>query len=722
MSAPFRNLTTQAKLWRIVGLVSSVIGMLCYAWSLSSKNVDGKYHVLKISLYGVVSFTIICVMLFARKVRFSNNFLLVALVEVFALMLTSLYNFFSDKDLDKTLDVFSLISNGSFALVLLSIMKQIDLPFEAELLNFYLGCLVTQLMNINLGLVLVGAAYCYFLNVLRSYSDIELEIGTASHEEHVAIQIDTGKGEEREADTDHTSQLYLLLGIEIKNEETVMYPHDFEAKLMEAMASGFVKEHCYHVFCCWRRQVLEEELLLKDLKSIEEVHMMPLKHLKDEVGRWIKASKDAFGELFPNEQHLCNRVFEFSPFADRSFMEVCHEPSILLLNFFANAVASTSRSPQRLFIMLFVFETLNELLPNLESMFSGKEGCVVLNEANRICKRLREAIRGVFLEMENLIRQDPAKVVVSGGGLHPTNRYVMNYLFVACDCWKTLELAFNDEGSLPCSSLSLQVTQVLELLESNLKANSKIYKDSSMSSIFMMNNWMYMVHKVKKCELGKVLGDEWIQKHIVKMRQYLVHYQRSSWDQIHGMLNIDNNESLAHDESAVSWKEKLELFKRKFEEICLNQSTWVVIDDHLREVMKSSLKKNLLPAFENFIARFQNAINPRENMDMHEEFGAQGVATHIDKLFQGKDEHRNPRTIQPTWNVVLRSTQDFYEWRKCAEKTIVNSSYPRCICRNDQGCRARKHVQQIQENPKLYMTNYSGFHTCSVLYMLHNAP
>lgn len=34
-------------------------------------------------------------------------------------------------------------------------------------------------------------------------------------------------------------------------------------------------------------------------------------------------------------------------------------------------------------------------------------------------RNLGEAIRGIFMELENLIRRDPAKAAVPGGGLHP---------------------------------------------------------------------------------------------------------------------------------------------------------------------------------------------------------------------------------------------------------------------------------------------------------------
>ncbi|OIV96880.1 hypothetical protein TanjilG_00462 [Lupinus angustifolius] len=39
-------------------------------------------------------------------------------------------------------------------------------------------------------------------------------------------------------------------------------------------------------------------------------------------------------------------------------------------------------------------------------------------------------------------------------------------------------------------------------------------------------------------------------------------------------------------------------------------------------------------------------------------------------------------------------------------------SYFRCSKKYDQGCRAKKQVQRVQENPDMYHTTYIGIHTC----------
>ncbi|KAF5930743.1 hypothetical protein HYC85_031616 [Camellia sinensis] len=231
------------------------------------------------------------------------------------------------------------------------------------------------------------------------------------------------------------------------------------------VAAGYGKE-CSHAYSSCRREFLEESLSRLGLQklSIEEVHKMPWSDLEDEIDRWTKAANVALRILFPSERRLCDRVFfGFSSAADLSFMEVCRGSMIQLLSF-ADAIAIGSRAPERLFKVLDVFETLRDLMPEFEAVFSDQYCVFLRNEAITIWKRLGESIKGIFMELENLIRRDPAKSAVPGGGLHPITRYVMNYLRAACRSRQTLEQVFEEimappsggDRSLPSSPLSVQ--------------------------------------------------------------------------------------------------------------------------------------------------------------------------------------------------------------------------------------------------------------------------
>ncbi|KAL7124710.1 hypothetical protein ABFS83_14G067000 [Erythranthe nasuta] len=412
------------------------------------------------------------------------------------------------------------------------------------------------------------------------------------------------------------------------------------------VAAGYVKE-CSHAYSTCRRDFLEESFSRLGLSklSIDDVHRMQWTQLEDEIEKWIKAINLGVRILFPSERRLCDRIFfTLSSAADLSFMEVCRGSTIQLLNF-ADAVAIGSRAPERLFKVLDVYETVRDLMPEIELIFSDQYCSSLRNEAVTIWKRLGESIRGIFMELENLIRRDPAKDAVPGGRLHPITRYVMNYLRAACRARETLEQVFEESGGSnldyrkgndsSSSSLAVQMEWIMELLESNLEAKSKTYRDSALCSVFMMNNGRYIVQKVRDNDLGVLLGDDWVRKHTAKVRQYHVNYQRSSWSKVLGVLKLDNNFSASPNRGSKNLKEKLKLFNSYFEEICKTQSSWVIFDDQLREELRSSISVALCNAYRNFIARLQSVPDISKNADRYIRYRVEDIEARINELFQG---------------------------------------------------------------------------------------
>ncbi|XP_023519989.1 exocyst complex component EXO70B1-like isoform X2 [Cucurbita pepo subsp. pepo] len=410
------------------------------------------------------------------------------------------------------------------------------------------------------------------------------------------------------------------------------------------VAAGFEKE-CSHAYSSCRREFLEESLSRLGLQklSIDEVQKMQWHDLEEEIERWMKAISVSLRVLFPSERHLCERVFVgLSSTANLSFMEVCRGSTIQLLNF-ADAVAIGSRAPERLFKIIDMFETLRDLMPEFDSVFADQYCSFLRNEALTIWKSFGGTIKGIFMELENLIRRDPAKTPVPGGGLHPITRYVMNYLRAACKSRQTLEQVFEevaltskdyskleDRAAASSSSLSVQMEWIMEVLESNLEAKSKIYKDLSLSSVFLMNNGRYIVQKVKDSELGSVLGEDWIRKHSVKNRQYLGNYLRSSWSKVIGVLKVDSG-SLA----PAAMKEKLQSFNVQFEQVCQTQSTWVIFEHQLREEARISVAKTLLPAYQKFVGRYQSLPELAKRTDRYLKYTVEDVEGRITELFEG---------------------------------------------------------------------------------------
>ncbi|XP_071719981.1 exocyst complex component EXO70B1-like [Rutidosis leptorrhynchoides] len=403
------------------------------------------------------------------------------------------------------------------------------------------------------------------------------------------------------------------------------------------VSAGYGKELSY-VYSTFRKEFIEESLSRLGFTSLQNKSSRCLIDSDAdndvEIEKWSKAIKMCVKVLYPSERMLCDRVFGFScEAADLSFMDVCKVSVMDLLNF-ASGIAMGSKAPERLFTILDVYETIKDLLSEFEVLFSDDYSLFLRNEAVAVWKRLGESIRGIFTELENLIRRDSVKTMVPGGGLHPITRYVMNYLRAACSR-ATLKQVFDEKfsESLPSSSLSVQITWIMEILESNLVLKARVYRDPALSAVFMMNNERYIVKKVKDDELGTLLGDDWIRKQTSKVRQHHVNFQRSSWHKVVNTLKLDNS-NLSSNVASKGLKDKLKVFNSQFDEICRTQSTWAIFDDQLREELKISVAGTLLPAYRNFLGRFHHLQDIGKYADKHVKFSIEDVEARIDDLFQ----------------------------------------------------------------------------------------
>ncbi|KEH26889.1 uncharacterized protein [Medicago truncatula] len=134
--------------WRLVGLVSSVFGLLCYAQSPSFNRLIGRWNIVKFSLYGVFSLAIFTTILFVKQFSPSTKYAQLKTYISFAvLMIISVYSFYYDKAV-----------NGIFA--------------------YFLGCLVVQLWTINWMLILVAIIFGCPLFVMHSSSHSQDEVDT----------------------------------------------------------------------------------------------------------------------------------------------------------------------------------------------------------------------------------------------------------------------------------------------------------------------------------------------------------------------------------------------------------------------------------------------------------------------------------------------------------------------------------------------------------------
>ncbi|WOK96682.1 hypothetical protein Cni_G05389 [Canna indica] len=416
------------------------------------------------------------------------------------------------------------------------------------------------------------------------------------------------------------------------------------------VAAGFGRE-CAEAYGVSRRGFVDESVARLGLRprSADEVQATRWADLDDEIARWVKAAKMAFLILVPSERRLCDRVFaSLPPFSDLAFAAACRPAAAGLLSF-ADAIAAGPREPERIFRLVDMYEALRDLLPELDHLLSEQYSATLRAEVVTAHRALGAAIRGIFLELENLIRRDPAKAAVPGGGLHPITRYVMNYLRAACASRRTLEEVMDEDAAgatVPpdphhppsSSSLSLQVAWIMDVLQSNLEAKSKIYPETPLSFIFLMNNGQYMTQKAKDSELGALLGEDWIRRQIAMVRRWGNDYQRASWTKVVAVLRMDGIGGAAASSSAAAGKamrERLRMFNTYVEDIWRVQTGWVVADEQLRTDLRLAVASLVLPAYRNFVGRLRMTGEAGKQAERYLKYSVEDVEARINELFEG---------------------------------------------------------------------------------------
>lgn len=109
-----------------------------------------------------------------------------------------------------------------------------------------------------------------------------------------------------------------------------------------------------------------------------------------------------FRILIPSERRLCDRVFDgLAPFGDLAFVAaVLHKPC----SSYHSAMLSLPQPRSgRLFRVVDMYEAVRDLLPDLDPVFADPYSAALRAEVTAVCNTLGLSIKGIFMELENLI-------------------------------------------------------------------------------------------------------------------------------------------------------------------------------------------------------------------------------------------------------------------------------------------------------------------------------
>ncbi|KAL2639622.1 hypothetical protein AAZV13_06G181600 [Glycine max] len=636
------------KVWRFVCFFSSVVGLLCYAFSSSFNNLFGKWTWWKILLYIGFSFIICLTVLFAKVWECSTSPRVEAHMAFFILMITSVYAFFFDKEVKGKPDAYSLVSCAAFAIMSLALSRLSHFGFEVDLLHFFSGVLTIQLMKIKLWLVIVGGSFSYSLVILRSslvaarsgyhglqdqnHHHVVIEFGSHSESQGTrtsssTTQVDTSQAivimaqeaisspeiedlgfqvtesQQRNNDSDNNSIVTQFMGcIEAlkKEKEKVIFTIFKHAE--EYLKASLVQTPVLQLHC-------DDNLVVDSLPSViindlrECVRLMVTAGLKEEcIDVYITWRREFLGEMLSWLIKL--KIARFY------IKALCVADRILLPNerrlcecVFEGSIPHEDKYPALPGIHMFGFRKKLDSYPGLPETIHGRK----------------------FGELLSLTYGVKEKAIVPGGRVHQITLDVLDYAGIIDEQLTDL-LDCSLEGKFPLNNIAM----ITNLLDSSLEANSQNYHDPILSYVFIINNRSYIRRRAMRGGLRHILGNDWIRKNTTSIKENLQLYLRSSWNKILDILKLDINESEPN-VAAQLMKNKLRSFNEHFDDICNIQSTWFVFTKELRRKIIQSIEKILLPEYGNFIGRLQDFIGNQAYE--HIEYGMFDIQDRLNNLF-----------------------------------------------------------------------------------------
>jgi exocyst complex component 7 len=424
---------------------------------------------------------------------------------------------------------------------------------------------------------------------------------------------------------------------------------DLKQIALRMIAAHYEPELC-QAYSDTRRDALIDCLasLGVDKMSIEEVQKIDWPTLDSKMKKWTQALKIVLNAVLLEEKRVCEIIFESSKsLMDDCFAEAAKGCVLQLLNF-GDAIAIGKRTSEKLFRIVGMYEALSEVLPDLESLFSGHAQVFIREEAEGILSRLGDAVKGTILEFGNLIRGEMSKKPLQYGDIHPLTRYVMNYIRLLADYSGALNSLLadgdaygSDQGTSASTAEGANLTPLgscmltlITYLETNLDEKKKLYDDEALQHIFIMNNLLYIVQKVKDSEMKVLLGDNWVRKRRGLIRQHSTGYLRASWTRVLSFLRDDGLVVGGGFSNRNALKDKFKNFNSSFEEIYRVQTNWRVPDPQLREELKISISEKVIQAYRSFYGRSKGQFEGR-SASRYIKYAPEDLENHVADLFEG---------------------------------------------------------------------------------------
>ncbi|XP_023551661.1 exocyst complex component EXO70H1-like [Cucurbita pepo subsp. pepo] len=411
--------------------------------------------------------------------------------------------------------------------------------------------------------------------------------------------------------------------------------------------SGYGKE-CVKIYKVIRKSIVDETLyrLGTEKFKISRIMRWNWDSLEHVIKNWMNSIKIAVNTLFRGEKILCDHVFSRSEIIREScFSEITKDGAIALFRF-PELITKGKKDSDKIFLLMELYEANSDVLPEIEVIFDSVSTSAIKTQAQTSMEKLADSIRDILSEFGSTIQKDSSKNPAPGGGIHPLTRSAMNYISSLGDYAGTLSDILTAENSpIPSSYMetigaddalsspvAAQLGWLILVLLCKLDTKAELYKDVSLSYLFLANNLNFIVKTAATTNLNTLVGTEWVTNHRSKVKVYAAKYEATAWNRVVNSLPESWTEETA--------AEGLKRFNAAFEEAYRKQISWRVEDGNLRDELKTAIAKKVVPIYREFYEGCVEKVNVGvERNDLVKAFGVRfspdDLGNYLSDLFHG---------------------------------------------------------------------------------------
>ncbi|CAL5322418.1 unnamed protein product [Camellia sinensis] len=414
--------------------------------------------------------------------------------------------------------------------------------------------------------------------------------------------------------------------------------------------SGYGKE-CVKIYKIIRTSIVEEQLYHLGIGRYNSsmINQMNSEAFEQHIKNWLNVIRIAMKTLFYGERLLCDHVFSASnTIRESCFTDVTRDGAINLFRF-PELIGKRKSSPEKIFRLMDLYESISGLWSEIESIFSFQSTSTVKLQALNSLIKLGDSVRIILSEFELSIEKNSAKTLVAGGGIHPMTNSVMNYVSLLANYSgvltdivadstsptqsRLLETYFESMNSdeSPTPTVSVRLAWIVLMLLCKLDSKAKLYNDIALSYLFLANNLQFAIEKVRTTNLKYLLGDHWVAKHEKTVKQYAANYEAMDWTKVFSTLPKNSSDAM----SPETVKGCFSQFNLAFEEVYRKQMSWVVPDRKLRDEIKVSIAKKLVPAYRKFYDTYLITLSGERNLEVLVRFSPDNLGNYLSDLFHG---------------------------------------------------------------------------------------